>query len=88
MNPFLVQPQILEVQAISCLGESDLCILRARSVLISGDSLGKELGPHHTASREPRAEGRRREQPGVGGMLAVASRSTWPQVLLWKPQAS
>lgn len=62
MNPFLVQPQILEVQAISCLGESDLCILRARSVLISGDSLGKELGPHHTASRELRAEGRRREQ--------------------------
>lgn len=88
MNPFLVQPQILEVQAISSLGELDLCILRAHSVLVSGDGLGKKLGPHHTASRELRPEGRGRAQQEVGGTLAVASRSTWPQVLLRKPQAS
>lgn len=62
MNPFLVQPQMLEVQAISCLGEPDLCILRARSALVSGEVLGKELGPHHTANRELRPEGRERAQ--------------------------
>lgn len=60
MNPFQVQPQILEVQAINCLGE--LCILRARSALVSGEVLGKELGPHHTANRELRPEGRERAQ--------------------------